>query len=874
MMKWVIPNRFVRWINPLGNPLAVKRSRIERPCHKTAAVIVMLALTAQAGAIGPGQWTHTTEADFAAGDTDNTVVTNLGDVKLATHTQTVVDLSEQTTIIHDLQITASGEVYLAVGPEAALLRIDAGKAQEVLSLPGEQIFALDLTHDGKLLVAVSSSKSRLSVLEDAKLKTIVELEGVRYVWDMLVDGHQYFLATGIQGKLLHVDTKQPDQPVVKELLDAAQSNLLCLGRDKQGRIYAGSDDDGLVYRVLLKKNADPEVFVLYDAPEPEIGALLVMDDGTVYAGTADASQAKPGRLEEAASTELGRPEKTPATQQKSEPDQPPGVAPKPAPIQSPKDATQTGKKNPASTGKATAEPVAPSQAKPDTQSQRGLGIRRPPTGVGIAHRTVALSDQSIPEQPATEPTTQQRDRLRQIIRQRLDKACRSGTLQFSQQQRATARRLLRAKKKNAQSKNNNKAADGNAIYRIGANGFVTEVFRESVMILKLLSDPLDHNQLLVATGSEGQLFRLDLAAEETTILADLEPQQVPAMAHNPAGGVLLGTANPAALVHLGAGFAGKGTYTSPVLDAQQISLWGKFNLNATIPVGTSVAVETHSGNVQDPDQAAWSSWSGPQVLAHDPQSQPLAPRELTIDSPPARFLQYRLTLTGSENATPIADRTQIAYVVPNLKPVIASVQAHYPNEQNNGSSTTHTDQSSTLSIEWEATDPNNDQLLFSLEYQPAGSTMWLVLAQDLDKNAFEWQTRRMPDGRYLVRVAATDSPDNPLDMAKTTVRRADPVLIDNTPPAFSGLEHRTERQVLWINATVTDDLSPITAVNYNVDGGDLWHPALPDDFIYDSTRESFVIKISDLASGPHVVSVRAVDGRSNTRHEAVLIEIK
>ena len=493
--------------------------------------------------------------------------------------------------------------------------------------------------------------------------------------------------------------------------------------------------------------------------------------------------------------------------------------------------------------------------------------------LGTSGNTLALSDQPLPAQPSTEPTPQQRDRLRQIIRQRLDKARESGTLQLSPQQRANAKRLLRARKTNSQSNNNSKAASGNAIYRIGPNGFVTEVFRESVMILKLLSDPSGRNQLLVATGSEGQLFRVDPAAEETTILADLEPQQVPAMAYNPAGGVLLGTANPAALVHLGAGFAGKGTYTSPVLDAQQISLWGKFNLNATIPAGTSVAVETHSGNVQDPDQAAWSRWSQPQALSHDPQSQPLAPRELTIDSPPARFLQYRLTLTGSEDSTPITDRTQIAYVVPNLKPVIASVQAHYP-EQDNDSSTTNTDQSSTLNIEWEATDPNNDHLLFSLEYQPAGSTVWLPLAEDLDKNAFEWQTRRMPDGRYLVRVTATDSPDNPMDMSKTVVRRADPVLIDNTPPTLAGLEHRIEQQVVWINATVADGLSPIAAVSYSVDGDDLWHPALPDDFIYDSTRESFVIKISDLASGPHVVSVRAVDYRGNTQHEAVLIEIQ
>ena len=51
-----------------------------------------------------------------------------------------------------------------------------------------------------------------------------------------------------------------------------------------------------------------QTYALFDASEPEVGALLVASDGSVYVGTADAEQARPGRMEEAASEETGRPD--------------------------------------------------------------------------------------------------------------------------------------------------------------------------------------------------------------------------------------------------------------------------------------------------------------------------------------------------------------------------------------------------------------------------------------------------------------------------------------------------------------------------------------------------------------------------------------
>jgi len=76
------------------------------------------------------------------------------------------------------------------------------------------------------------------------------------------------------------------------------------------------------------------------------------------------------------------------------------------------------------------------------------------------------------------------------------------------------------------------------------------------------------------------------------------------------------------------GFASRGSYTSPVLDATQISRFGKMQLHGSLPRGTSLAVSTRSGNVKEPSDKDWSAWSAdapaeeflPITAAHRPVS--------------------------------------------------------------------------------------------------------------------------------------------------------------------------------------------------------------------------------------------------------------
>ena len=873
------------------------------------AVLLWAACAAAAGlfhnplpaqAVHPGQWVHNSEADFTAGKTENAVVTNLGDVKLAASSSTLSEMPAEATIIYDLQATSTGDIYIAAGPEGRLLQRQGDKVTELLKLDNEQIFTLDLTPQGQIIVGISGETSRLAVLEkDNTLRTLVDLPDTRYVWDLKLRGQIAYVATGTEGKLLKVDLSASDKPVITELLATKQSNLLCLALGKDGQIYVGSDTDGLVYRVTENTDGPASAYVLYDADEPEIGALWVSEDGTLYVGTSDADQARPGRLEAASQGGQGRPavEEAPAQSPTQQPDAPaeppkpgdlPDVAPQPKPIEPPAEARPDAPKD------KEPQPQAPAQVNGEVADPMIQQLRQ--------HQAQALQAGASTDAP--QPTPAQRDELRQVIRQRLEEARRTGSLQAGPGGQRIARRPAGSSPSGGPRPmgGSGAAKQGNAVYRISADGFVSEVFRESVMILNIAGLP--DGSLLIATGNEGRLFRVNPASGETTRLLKLEPQQITAILPGPDGDMMLATANPATLSLVSPSVAQEGTFTSVVMDASQISLFGQMNIVADIPAGATVTVQTRSGNLNDPEKGPWSAWSEPQVLTHDPDADPLTPRRVKVTSPPARFLQYQLTLKATEGQSPSVAQVSASFVVPNLRPAVTSVAVNVPgtppqaqggagnpsqprpigNRPAQGPSgpgargmtaaAAQAGAPQTMEITWEATDPNNDQLTYTLEYRPANASVWLPLAKDLQENRYEWQTRRVPDGRYIVRVTASDHADNTPDATLTHSRASDPVLIDNTPPVIENLKAQPGRGLVTITGQARDGLSVIRNMQYVVDSAEQWNYILPQDLIYDSTEESFTVKISDLAPGQHVITLRAEDARGNATFEALIVEVK
>lgn len=795
-----------------------------------ATATTLACFTAPSHAVQPGQWTHTTEADFAGGDPVDTIVTNLGDIKLTSSMTTLDGLPEGTAAIYEVLQTDDG-LFVVTGPDAKIMMMTDDGMREIAAFEGEQVFAMTAV-GSTLMVGVSGADaSRIVFIDNGEIEKTVELPGLNYIWDLawiddkFVESDEIIIATGTPGKVLRIT--EDDLEEVEVLLEVPQANIISLTTDTKGNIYAGTDTDGLVYRIDREGNA----FVMYDAAEPEVSALYVADDGTVYAGTAAADQARPGRLTPPVDKETGRPETEDQVEQ-----------PEPQPEPEGEGEPQTEPEQPAEPAEEPAdEGEAPAEAAPE------------------------------------KPTAQQYDALRDTMQQRLERARETGEFNVA---------VDGAEPLNPAPNNHPPAGDrpsrakpaapaqkkqGNAVYQIDPQGFVREVFRESAMMLSIApmpDTPDGSGKLLVTTGNEGQVFAVDPELGEYTLFADLDSAQVTAAIQTDKG-LLLGATNPGALVLLDQGLAEQGSYTSQVLDAGQISMFGVFKLTADIPAGCTVKVETRSGNVGDPETAAWSKWTQAGVLEADENTNALQPREVKIDTPPARYLQYRLTLTSADGKSPVIDQTDLAYISPNVPPQISSLTITVPATGEPGSA-----HDPNLAVAWQAEDDNADRMSYTLEYRPAGSQRYLPLAEDITETRYQWKTQHVPDGWYAVRVIASDKLDNPAEMARRGARVSEPVLVDNTAPTLEALETRVADGKVTLTATAADALSPIRSIAYSVNGSDQYQATLPRDLIYDSTSEDWSATISDLSPGEHVIAVRVIDARGNTAYRQVIVTVK
>ncbi|KKL18583.1 hypothetical protein LCGC14_2474060, partial [marine sediment metagenome] len=74
-------------------------------------VMWIIAAVSPAGAVKPGLWSHSTEADFAAGKLDKTVLTSLGEVMLARAVKTLLPPAEKLGMISAVAVDGRGRVF-------------------------------------------------------------------------------------------------------------------------------------------------------------------------------------------------------------------------------------------------------------------------------------------------------------------------------------------------------------------------------------------------------------------------------------------------------------------------------------------------------------------------------------------------------------------------------------------------------------------------------------------------------------------------------------------------------------------------------------------------------------------------------------------
>jgi outer membrane protein assembly factor BamB len=380
--------------------------------------------------------------------------------------------------------------------------------------------------------------------------------------------------------------------------------------------------------------------------------------------------------------------------------------------------------------------------------------------------------------------------------------------------------------------------------------------------------------VLLGTGNKGKLYRIGDDRTWTMITA-LPVQQLTALITAADGAFVMGTSNPGTLYGLGATPGAKGTFVSKVRDTDTVSTWGRLQWHAEVPAGTRVGFETRSGHTSAPDKT-WSDWA---AAGQDGR---------TITSERARFLQIRAVLEGPKGATPVLQSIRAAYLQRNLRPQVTSVTVHPPGEvfQKPLSMSGETEilgldpvlspssdravatptpmmpattysrkmyQKGLQTFSWKGEDANGDALAYDIEYRPLHDTRFRVLRRGWTESVLAWDTSTVPNGRYVVRIVARDTPGNPESLALFGDKESAPFEVDNTPPTVTvSLAARTVR------ATARDDSSLIRKAEYSIDGS-RWEEIHPQDGINDSLEEAYEFTPRGLTPGPHVIVVRATD---------------
>lgn len=395
-----------------------------------------------------------------------------------------------------------------------------------------------------------------------------------------------------------------------------------------------------------------------------------------------------------------------------------------------------------------------------------------------------------------------------------------------------------------------KPAKASYVYRINEDGFVTSVFSETAVFFCLAEED---KKLLVGTGSDAQLFAVDPASEQQAIIyKDEQASQITALTVA-RGEVYLGTANPAKLIKLGTGLAREGTYTSDLIDAKQPAKWGKLQLDADIPKGCKALIACRSGNVKDVNDPTFSEWTELVEVTEPAQ----------LHCPLGRFCQYKLVLQSEDaNKSPLIREVAVASSVPNLAPKVKSVSVDRIAQKQG-----------VFKISYKAEDDNEDELIYKIDFRKVGRTNWIELEDELKEDSFEWDGKTVEDGRYEVRVTASDERGNTTATKLTGSRISEPVVVDNTGPAIAKHAIEQDDKTITLRLQVADEFSVIGKLDYTVDSNAEWINDVPDDQVYDTTEEDFTIVIENLEIGEHVIAVRVADDVGNTTYKTFEVDI-
>ncbi len=322
--------------------------------------------------------------------------------------------------------------------------------------------------------------------------------------------------------------------------------------------------------------------------------------------------------------------------------------------------------------------------------------------------------------------------------------------------------------------------------------------------------------------------------------------------------VLAAQAHPGVLTRLVTADADDAVYESPPLDGRHAVRWGRLSWQGAAGGGDPrFSVRTGMSPVPDP---SWTEW----------QQLPRG-RDLDLSKiPSTRCLQWRVALPSGCRVAQVT----VSAVETNLAPIITHLQFEPAGEMFLGGMLPSQDSitqqfTSGLKVEynllsrrdgrapreraealrplrtlsWHASDPNRDRLRHRVSYRAVGQDVWQPVADATEEQVLTWDTTRLPDDWYEVRLVTDDSRDNPGDLARSTERVVGPLPVDNTPPEVKdwALSHRLDGFHVALEAR--DEFGPLAGADVLLPDGRRLRLD-PRDGVCDSPREKFDVEVT------------------------------
>lgn len=655
-----------------------------------------------------------------------------------------------------------------------------------------------------------------------------------YIWSSAIDNAgNVFLGTGHDGKIFRVNSTGTGTL----LYDAAELDVTALVA-KDGVLYAGTSPDGKVYRITPDGKAE----VFFDPADKYIWSLAMLPDGSLAVGTGDG-----GKLYRVKSA---------------------GAKPEDSLLVN---TTQTHVISLAVTPQGDLiagtdsgglvlriSPDGKTFALFDTSLREIHALAVAPDGSIYA---LALSDSAAASRPVTAPTTTTQPAEASTPSTSVTITAIDETGNPIQNQPTAIR--SRSDVSTARS----------AVFRILPDGATDVVWSSSSITAFSITPGLQSGTVLIGTSDKGRIYSVTNDGRDTLLLQSSEGQISSLQTRN--NQVYAAASNQGKLFSFGSVFVTEGTYESPVRDAKLTASWGRLWWRGT----GSAELQTRTGNSERPD-ATWSEWS-PAYKNPDGNQ---------VGSPRARFIQWRATMRSLTATSPVAsvEDVSLAYLPRNVAPEVLSITAlpigvglqqvvqvtTDPNVESSGLDPSvfgpvaqvpprRFYQRGARSFQWQAEDRNGDTLEYAIYYRGLNDQMFRLLKDKLRDTFYTIDGATLADGRYVIKVVASDSPDNPAGQSLSGERLSEPVDIDNTPPVVKATgEPRIAGGVVRVVFNVDDATGKIRRADSSFDGAS-WLPVFPDDKIADSGHETYTVEFPLPAAGEHTISLRVFDTSGN-----------